>query len=163
MFLGSLSRVYQLRATLTISFVFVFVLRENMAQSIKTVEPQADSRKESLRDTKWLFYSADALVVSIFNSAIWEMSTREGYKLSLNPGDFTAITHRNVVRNATLLGKGTSRQFAEHRMRILIRLSNGLGNELFVEPEIEVGKTSVLLSFFLRLLLLNSPMQLVNS
>ena len=71
-----------------------------MAQSSETVEPQADSRSENLCDTKWLFYYADALVVAELNSAIWPLSTTQGYKLSLNPDDFAAIIHRKVVRNA---------------------------------------------------------------
>ena len=65
----------------------MFGFRENMAQSSETVEPQADSRSENLRDTKLLLYYADALVVTDLNSAFWPLSITEGYKLSLNPGD----------------------------------------------------------------------------
>ena len=124
----------------------MFGFRENMAQSSETVEPQTDSRSENLRDTKWLFYYADALVVADLNSTVWPLSTTESYKLSLNPGDFAAIIHRNVVRNAIFLGKGPSRQIAEHRMQTLIRLSNGLDYELFVESENVVANAPVTLS-----------------
>ena len=120
----------------------MFGFRENMAQSSKSVESQTESRSENLRDTKWSFYYADALVVAHLNSTIWPLSTTESYKLSLNPADFAAIIHRNVVRNAIFFGKGPSRQIAEQRMQTLIRLSNGLDYELFVESENVVALTS---------------------
>ena len=112
-----------------------------MAQSS---EPQTDSRSENLRDTKWLFYYADTLVVADLNSTVWPLSTTESYKLS--PGDFAAIIHRNFVRNAIFLDKGPSRQIAEHRMQTLIGLSNGLDYELFVESENVVANAPVALT-----------------
>ena len=81
-----------------------------MAQSSETVEPQVDSRAEVFRDTKLIFYYADALVVAELNNAVWSLSTTECYKLSLNPGDLAAIVRRSVVGKSSFFFEADYRQ-----------------------------------------------------